>query len=536
MAIRLAKSSFLNRAAEAGRLLLNRQSAPNYKIKDLSRIVNYVIARTKNERSFRNEYGAAGEGRLRSDWDSRTGTPYEELNSKHNIMIARSRDLYKNDSIYKAAINTVIDNVIGTGLWPKPKVKGKDGRLNTALNKKLEYWFNVYSKPSQWDARKKFTYIGDGQRMILRTIILSGDCFLNAVKNANANPVCPVSWQMFEIDRLNNAMDSYYRTNDQSSNVKQTVHGINISDLGEEISYWIKGQEKAIPKDRILHTYMADRPEQYIGLPLAIAALADIYDKHDLLEDYVLKSRAIARVLWFLSNENDSVPYSDDDKGSGLEIDSVSQMRGDKAPEQIKMPDSVSETVQPLVKMLTHGITAGLGTSYTTVTRDMDGVNFAASKFIDIQEWRRFTALKDFFVYDHCNPFYEKFVDFMTVSDKIPELKNEFYRKNNEMLYEVEWVGNGKSDVDPLKDANADVLLLRNGLTTYSAVLNKRGSDADDTIENIVEERQKLKDNGVVLDFMVQKVSNQESEIDAKLEEVENKLHAIEGRLSEQVV
>jgi lambda family phage portal protein len=535
------KQPIISRIKEAGRLIVGNQKAPSYKIKDLNNLVNYVVAKTRSERtmrSFNNEYTAAGEGRLRKDWDTRTDTPYTELNGKQISIVARSRDLYKNDSTYRGAVNTLIDNVVGTGLWPKPKVKGQDGKLNTALNKKLEYWFNIYSKPSQWDARKKFTYVGDGQRMILRTIIVSGDCFMNAVKNTNPSAVIPISWQMFEIDRLDNSRDSYYKTNFDFDNVKQTIHGININEFGEEVSYWIKGIENPVPKSRILHSYMADRPEQYIGLPAAVAALADIYDKHDLMEDYVLKSRAIAKVLWFLSNENDQIPYSGDEGSDGMEIEALTQMRGDKAPEPIKMPDSVSDTIQPLAKMLMHGITSGLGTSYTTVTRDMEGVNFAASKFIDIQEWRRYTALKDFLVYDHCNPFWENYIKFISLSGNIPEMNDSFYRKNPEMLNDVEWVGNGKSDVDPLKDVNADEKALRNGMTSLSSVLNKRGSDLDDQLDTIAEEREKIKSKGLVFDFMINKDQNTDTyegkntEIDEKITDINEKLAEMEGKIN----
>jgi lambda family phage portal protein len=511
--IRHSKPSFGNRLKEAVRLVAGKQNAPAWKVRDLNNIVNYAIAKTKHEtsaRKFKNEYSSAGEGRLREDWDTRTDTPYTELNSKHIKIVSRSRDLYKNDSTYRGAINTIVDNVIGAGLWPKPKAKGADGKLNTELNKKLEYYFTLYAKQNQWDARKKFTYVGDGQRLIFRTILLSGDVFMNAVKNNSENPVLPISWQIFEIDRLDNVRDTFVRNNFDSKEVAQTVHGINIDKYGAEASYWIKGISKPIPAGQILHSCMVDRPEQYIGLPAAVAALADIYDKHDLMEDYVLKSRAIAKVLWFLSNENDQIPYANDgDSSSGLEIDSLSQMRGDKAPEQIKMPDSVSDTIQPLVKMLTHGITSGLGTSYTTVTRDMEGVNFAASKFIDIQEWRHYTALKDYFIYDHCNPFYENVIKYLGVSGKVPEMNSEFYRKNPEMLLDVEWVGNGKQDVDPLKDITADIEGLRNGIFSLEDCVTKRGKDLDEHLDKLQEIREKLTSRGLSFEYMVSETSKQ---------------------------
>jgi len=530
--MRLKPMSFVNRVKEAGRLIVGKQKNPSYYAKDLSRIVDFAVRRAKAERdarSFNNEYTSAGTARLREDWDTRTDTPYSELNTQQIKIVGRSRDLYKNDSTYRAAINTIVDNSIGTGLWPKPKIKGADGKLNTVLNKKVEALFNIYSQRDQWDARKKFPFVGEGQRMALKTVLLSGDAFLNAVPNTAIGAAIPVSWQLFEIDRLDNARDNFKRNNIDASDVAQTLHGINIDKYGAEMSYWIKGLTSPIKKDNIIHSCMVDRPEQYIGLPAAIAALADIYDKHDLLEDYVLKSRAIAKVLWFLSNENDQVPYENDkDANSALEINSLTQMRGDKAPEPIKMPDSVSDTIMPLVKMLMHGITSGLGTSYTTVSRDMDGVNFAASKFIDIQEWRHYTALKDWFVYDFCNPFWNKFITYAAASGKIPELSMAAFRKDPSSFMEVQWVGNGKQDVDPLKDVSSDVMAVENMFTTHSAVCEKRGTDFDEVLDRLREEKEAFEVIGIIPAYMkntkvAEPIDNQSDTEDEPLTKPKNK-------------
>jgi capsid protein len=117
-------------------------------------------------------------------------------------------------------------------------------------------------------------------------------------------------------------------------------------------------------------------------------------------------------------------------------------------------------------------------------------------------------------------------------------MNDSFYRKNPEMLNDVEWVGNGKSDVDPLKDVNADEKALRNGMTSLSSVLNKRGSDLDDQLDTIAEEREKIKSKGLVFDFMINKDQNTDTdeekntEIDEKITEINEKLAEMEGKIN----
>jgi hypothetical protein len=69
-----------------------------------------------------NTYDASKTGRLREDWTSQTEVPYRELRNTQKRIRARSRDLYKNDPTYRAAINSICNLVVGRGLRPKPRV------------------------------------------------------------------------------------------------------------------------------------------------------------------------------------------------------------------------------------------------------------------------------------------------------------------------------------------------------------------------------------------------------------------------------
>lgn len=490
--------TFRNRVRESFRILTGKQITPSYKLRDLANLVDYV---QRNERSryrankFYN-YKDGNTGRLREDWGISSDLPYNEIKPKLSILIARSRELFKNDETYKGAINNIVTKCIGTGLWPKPKVKKKDGTLDKETNKILEDGFDIYSKREQWNARKKFAFIGEGQRLILKTIIMSGNNILNAVRGNESNYL-PISWQLCEVDRLDTGSDYLIRNTNYSKNIKQTIHGINLDEYCAPVSYLFKGIDRPISASNIIHSYMVDRPEQYIGIPAAVAALNLAYDKSELMEDYVLKSRAIAKVLWFLANENDDMPNSgDQDSDEVIGLDAMSQMRGEKAPEHIKMPDSVSETIEPLVKMLKIGICSCLGTSYTTVTRDLTGVNFAGAKFIDIQEWSFFKTLLDYFIDDACNPFYGKYVELMVHTNRVPTISPVEFEKEPYRFKEVSWLGVGKQDVEPKKEMDTDVAGKDNKFSTYGEILAKKGKSLDEHLDEMEEEREKFIERG----------------------------------------
>lgn len=457
---------------------------------DFQRMIDHFARR------YANGYDAGSTGRLREDWGTSTGLPYDLYGTSRTKIVARSRKLYVDDYVYRAAINSVVANVVGAGLFPKPKVRLPNGDLNAEINTAIENAFWKYSKRRNWDSREKYPFIGDGQRLILKTALLSGDVFMNAVAKASGG--FKIAWQLFEIDRLDDAKDMYKNT-EYAPKAKETKYGINLDEYGKEISYNIKGIEKPIPANNIIHAYMTDRPEQHTGMPAAISALTTIFDSHDLKEDFVLKSRAISKILWFLSNRNyDNPGSSDTDENNYVSLDPLSQMRGDQRPDDIRFPDNVNDTIQPLVRLLSHGICASLGTSYTSVMRDMEGVNFAASKWVGIQEQIAFRVLRDWFTYDVCAPFYEKAVEQFVLMGMIPGLSFAQFVADYDNYTEADWVGSGREDVDPLKDMSADIEAVRNKILTYEDVWSKRGYDSDDQLKKLKNEMDAFDKAGLV--------------------------------------
>jgi len=497
LGLKLKPLTVKGRIKEAFRLLTGKQGVPSWKAQDLSRMVDYVVRRTRAERGrIFNSYDAANTNRWREDWGTTTDTPYNEIRGVIGTVRARSRDLYKNDFTYRNGINTVVDNAVSVGLWPKPKIRHSDGLPDVEASKEIEQHFAIYANRKQWDSRKKYPFVGDGQRMALKTIILSGDIILNAVQ-AERGSYLPFAWQMVEADRLDDTYDDFTRNTWDSANVAQIVHGIRLDANGRPMSYKFKGVDKAVTAENIIHSFMTDRPEQYIGLPLAISALDSIYDKHDLFEDFVLKSRAISKILWFLSNRNDDNPGADDtDSDDVISLENMTQMRGEEAPQDIKFPDNVNDTIGPVLKFLMHGICASMGTSYSTVMRDMEGVNFAASQHVDIQDWRATTVLRDFFIEDFCNPFYEKFLK-LDIALGRTSISPTDYMKQPWRYEEVEWVGAGKQSVNPLQDIEADIKAMSVGLLTYEDACAKRGKDGADQLVKIAEERKKMQGEGL---------------------------------------
>jgi len=451
-------------------------------------------------RRARDSYDAGKTGRLREDWGTSTDVPYYELASSHKKIRARSRELYKNDSTYRAAINAIVNRVVGKGLRPKPRVVDYENKPNLVINKQLEIHARRYFETIDWDAGRRHRFVGEGQRLALKTQLISGDVLLNAVNVPIGNHL-PIAWQMVEIDRLQSSQDYFTRTFENSKDIKQTVHGINLNEYGAPVSYWFKGVDKPVSAKNIIHSFLQERPEQYIGEPLGTAILDSVYDKHDLDEDYVLKSRAVAKFLWWLSTLADKWPYSGDQDSDGyVSMDALTQMRSDEMPDIFKMPDNVSQTIEPLLRMKKHDVCSGMGLSYISVLLDMSGVNFAAASMNDIKEHINMGVLRDKFIGSFCQPMWEKFVRSLVIDGRREGVTPLRFESDVYHYTRCEWTGDAREYADPSKTARARIENIQAGRISLTEDLAERGKDVVEHIKEMEKERALLVDAGIKIE------------------------------------
>ena len=380
---------------------------------------------------------------------------------------------------------------------PKPRVVDYENTPNDIVNAQLERAAKRYFETREWDASNRMSFIGEGQRLALKTQIISGDVILNAVKSKTGS-IIPIAWQMVEVDRLDNSKDTFKKTFEVSQNMAQTVHGINIDEYGAPVSYWFKGIDTPVSANNIIHSYLQERPEQYIGEPLGTAILDAVYDKHDLDEDYVLKSRAIAKFLWWLSTLSDKWPYSGDQDSSGvIEMDSLTQFRSETNPDIFKMPDNVSQTIEPLLRMKKHDVCSGMGISYITVLLDMANVNFAAASMNNLKEELNFNVLRQMFIESFCQPMWNKFVSALAISGKLTGVSAERFILDPYHYTRCEWTHDPIGHADPSKVSSAKIADIQAKRETLTDDLAARGIDIRDHVKKLQTEMELFKAAGL---------------------------------------
>lgn len=462
---------------------------------------------TRAVESFaKRHYDAGSVNRFRDDWRANAGAPYADIRNDLVRMIARSRSEVDNNGIAQGIVNTLLTNVIATGLWPKPVVKDDKRNLIDSINKPLEEGFERFA--DQFDASGYGTFY-ENLSTVLRTEISSGTTLVNRVNNPRSNRFLHIAYQHFEPDRLDTNTDSYgyigttgagsVLSGAKGKGQKIILHGIEIDEYFRPVNYYIAGRENPVSAQNMFHHYKRKRYEQIIGVPWLHASLPDLWDYRQLKEDNLIKSRILADIALWSSTDGEGAFDKDLDNSETWTWEPGSWLKSKNEPKVLQADDKVAETLKPLLKLVLLDACAGAGISYMAVSRDMDGVNFAASRTNLTEDRRYYRVLQGHLVSGYCSRIWEQYVEQMVLEGKVPGLSVSDYLADPWKYTRCNWRAEGWDWVDPRNDATASKTMYEAGLTTLEDEYAKRGRDWRDAIDQRAEEQEYAKSKGVDL-------------------------------------
>jgi capsid protein len=213
---------------------------------------------------------------------------------------------------------------------------------------------------------------------------------------------------------------------------------------------------------------------------------------------------------------NDKFPNAGDlDSDGVIEMDSLTQMRSETSPELFKMPDNVSETIEPLLKMKKHDICSGMGLSYISVLLDMSGVNFAAASMNAIKENTNTRVLRSKFIESFCQPIWEKFIRTLVVENKLTGVTPARFENDPQHYCRCEWTTDPREYADPLKTSRSRIENISSGRMTLTEDLAERGKDIREHINELKMERDLLKQADIALADIIPNVTAEPLEVES---------------------
>lgn len=143
-------------------------------------------------------------------------------------------------------------------------------------------------------------------------------------------------------------------------------------------------------------------------------------------------------------------------------------------------------------------LSAGLGTSYASLTNDLSEANYSSNRVGLMDERELWKMEQEEFIENVLNRLFGEWLESALLRDRIvlpsgQALPAEKFEKFNSPT----WTGRRWSWVDPLKDAAAAALLRKIYLETLTQQLADKGDDLTDTLTEFANEREEAKSLGI---------------------------------------
>lgn len=395
-----------------------------------------------------------------------------------NDLRKRSRHLCRNNALAISAKNKTATHQLGQGIKVQFSKKSVQKEWNVFIeNPSVDSYGDLYNL----------------QHLILHTEFEAGEVFaLMHIKEHEKSKV-PLKVQTLEPEHLD------LRFN-QALNIR---NGIEFDDFGkpEKYHFWKydptdfqnrKINSRVVVEARdVLHVFNRTRPSQWRGIPRLAGCLLSIYELDELLDAALVRQKLAQAMGWVVEYEGNEMPLvgathngTDPETGEKQLLQKITPggVHYFKPGQRVKFATSedIGNNFSQFIRTQIQLIASCLDLTYEQLTGDLSGVNYSSIRAALIEISKRVeTVRKLVFINLFLKPLVERFLELgkIYIGQSFSNVTYKF------VFPKEEWV-------DPLKDAQADLLEVQAGFSTLEAKLAERGvEDFDAHIMQLAKEQ-----------------------------------------------
>lgn len=471
------------------------------------------------------------------EWMPTIRSPDSEINLYRDRMVARQRDLVRNDGWAKGVIGTILDSTIGVRyrrlfkpLWRRLSVFAKgfdDVWAREFAQAASAYWTEYAEDLGRYCDRARQLTMAQQFRLCLAHKLVDGESLLvrywlpeRVGRGAARYATC---FEGLDPDRLSNPMqgpDSRYMRN-----------GVEIDDHGVPVAYHIR---KAEPNDwynavesmqwervlredpgepgfiRVMHDFDRDRFGQNRG----VSIFAPVLGRLKMLARYYgveLQAATINSIFGtFITSPFDEELVQEALTGPGekVALNTYQDIRSafhEKHKIQLNnvviprlVPGEKIETVaaarphgqfSPFAQEMLRGVAAALGVSETQVHKDLASANYSSIRAGLVEAEKTYVRRCDEFNLNTADPVLACWMqEAMEYGDlPLPKDAPDFLEAATAYA-NGRWLGPAAGWVDPVSERQGVVLGLDAGLTTLEDECAKQGLDFEEVIDQRIYE------------------------------------------------
>lgn len=469
-----------------------------------ARVKAAVAALMGHEAKRAVSYHGADASRLFSDWTASLRSADSEIMRDARKLLARARDLSKNNGYAKHYATMVVTNVLGPhGMVFQSKLRNAEGALASELNRRMEGDFGAW-------ARGRVTVDGrltlrQFQRLALRTVVRDGEAFVRKIVSTERNTF-GLSLQLIDVALVDHTYNAAATT--RTNEIRM---GVEVDRDGRTIGIWVwtayeaessntgRGRTRYfVPASELIHIYDPDYASQTRGYTWMHAGMASVQvlDKYEEAELFAARSAA-CKPGWFESTDNSET-------GAAFSSITSADPNTPQLPQEMEIEPGIATQLpvgwkynqadpqhpvgafEPFVKTVMRKIATAWSVAYNSLANNLEGVNYSSMRsglLIERDVWR---TLQQWWIDSFLTPLFEAWVATYLLTpraDGLPTFDAAYY------VAGVEWQPRGWDWVDPKKEGEANVLAIDNCLDSHIRICSERGLD----FERIVEEKAEAK-------------------------------------------
>lgn len=445
--------------------------------------------------------------------------------------------LYMAAPIATAALKRQRTNVVGMGLRLKStinrEVLGMTPEAAEAWQKRTEAEFALWAEnKNACDATGINDFYGM-QQLLMLAWPMSGDAFA-LVKRYDATKLLPYTLRLhiLEADRVRTPESAdgigLLSTTGKAENGNTIYDGVEVDNNGKIVAYHIAntypyqatveptkfarvkayGDESGLPN--ILHIMDSERPDQYRGVPYLAQVMEPLLQMRRYTEAELTAALVQSFFTAFVKTEAGSADTPFNEVGG----DCVQEVSRD--PNEYEMGPGTINMLEP-GEDVAFGSPTHPNTGFDTFMRAMCeqvgaaleepadlllmsfNSSYSASRGALLEAWKAFKMRREWLTKDFCRPVYEIWLTEAVARGRIiapgfltdPLIRQAYLRS--------EWIGPSQGQLDPVKEVNAAVTAIENGLSTREAEAVKlNGSQYSTNVDRLLLENARLRAaNGV---------------------------------------
>jgi lambda family phage portal protein len=254
-------------------------------------------------------------------------------------------------------------------------------------------------------------------------------------------------------------------------------------------------------RKNVFHLYHVTRSGQTRGVPFFTPVLTYFKDLAEYAEAELVAARIAACFSLFITSE----ASMDIAVNAGYERNASNQLVESLEPGMIKHlmpgesitsfnPQRPGATFEPFVERILRAISAALGLPYELVAKDFSKTNYSSARAALLEARRYFKVKQEWLSRKLCQPVWDMLLEEAYLKGELGSVS--FYDKRS-YWSGATWIAPGWEWVDPLKEAKAAEVGLKNGIITHSDLYSAQGKDWEESFEQRKRELDKMNELGL---------------------------------------